>query len=514
MSRNTLASGLVLGTTLLLSSGIASAQTPPQQPDDLAKLKKELTDSKAEVSEIRNLLIDTQEKVVKLDGLLKQRQFFGASHGVGSSVPASDFLPPPADPRNLFFNEMNAADTNLGAGTRVLGTSFIFRAAGTGSALFKYDTGLLPSVEFDPALIAIGGQRAQGAGNFGLAGFTGGLKIDLNAALSEAEQAQAYVDTDYVDDELRIRQAFGRIQLSTINVLAGSYWTAWGDEGTIPKSISLIGGFPAGSQPIDGVPQLRFGIPFGDGWVTTLALQQPLTGDFDLRDTDVVLHRYPDIAARLRYYDGDFFSASLGGYFRIFGRENTPRDEQFERGWGVATTTRFRLTEQGAFMLGGVFGEGIAGTIYGLSTSLSSETSLSGDLTALRNYGGYVGYQHQMKENLLATLAYGIAQSEGHTTNFEPTRSAQNAWANVIYLMNENFAFGVQYDYGVRDLANGASGENHRFSFIVSVAIGVKDKASAESMLRALPSSQADAIRSEVQQAVPQERGASRFRRM
>lgn len=34
----------------------------------------------------------------------------------GGYVPFSSFMPPPADPTNLFFNEANQTDVNLGGG--------------------------------------------------------------------------------------------------------------------------------------------------------------------------------------------------------------------------------------------------------------------------------------------------------------------------------------------------------------------------------------------------------------
>jgi hypothetical protein len=439
---------------------------------------------------------------------------------LGEVVPSDRFMPPPADPGNLFFNEMKLADVNLGAGSRVAGSDLIFRAALTGNVQMWYDTGVVASgAQFDPSQIAIGGSSAQGAGAFNMVNFNGQLKFDLNMPISDAEQAQAYLETNYFGGDLTVRQAYGRASFAKINVLAGSYWTAWGDEGTIPKSLNSVNGFPAGANTLASVPQLRFAIPSESGWVTTLAVQQPQTGNIALRgapNNDVPLLRYPDFAGRIRYFDNDFFSVSVGGLVHIMARENVANAEDFATGWGVSGASRFRVGECGALMGGVAGGKGIAGSIFGLAAdSLSAGTSSSGNLIALSNYGTYAGYQHEWSDSLLSTVAYGVAQGQGTAASAGKTHTVQNAWANFIYKVNGNFAFGLEYQYGDRDLVNGNSGQDHRVTLVVSVTAGQNNKASGATAVKNLPSAVADtAVRESIRQSVPTDSGVSRFPRM
>jgi hypothetical protein len=348
--------------------------------------------------------------------------------------------------------------------------------------------------------------------------FNGQLKFDLNMPISDAEQAQAYLETNYFGGDLTVRQAFGRANFTRINVLAGSYWTAWGDEGTIPKSLNSINGFPAGANTAASVPQLRFAIPFESGWVATVAVQQPLRGNIALRgapNDDVALTRYPDFAGRIRYFDNDFFSLSVGGLVHIMGRENVANVEDFAAGWGVSGATRFRVGESGALMLGVVGGKGIAGSIFGLSSdSLAAGTSSNGSLIALSNYGTYAGYQHQWSDSLISTVAYGFAQGQGTPGSAGKTQTAQNAWANFIYKVNGNFAFGLEYQFGNRELVNGSTGQDHRVTLVVSVTAGQNNKVSSSAAVKNLAPNTADIVQQTVRQNVPSDSGASRFPRL
>lgn len=496
---------------LLFSCGMICrgfCQAPPPLPPDVDP------DRPLAVEELKKKFDELQDTYLRELNELRASQAAGVG---GLFVPSEAFMPPPADPGNLFFNETSLADTNLGAGSRVPGTALIFRAALTGNVLMWYDTGRVASgAQFNPATIAVGGSRAQGAGFFDLVDFNGQLKFDLNVPVSREEQAQAYLETDFVDGDLRVRHAFGRASFARINVLAGSYWTTWGDEGTIPKSINSINGFPAGANTATGVPQLRFAIPSDCGLVTTFAIQRPLAGGIVLRgapNEDVVLQRYPDLAARLRYFDGDFFSLSCGALVHIMGRENAADNEDFAAGWGLSAATRFRTGQCGALMLGIVGGEGVGRSIFGLADSFAAAASSSRDLIPLNAYGTYVGYQHQWTAYMLTTLAYGIAQGDDAIANFGKTRTAQDAWANVIYKANDNFAFGFQYEYGDRELANGDSGDNHRLSLVVSVTTGQKDKSRGDVADRMLSPLADQSVRDEVRRSAA-DTGVSRFSRL
>ncbi|MBA4017551.1 MAG: hypothetical protein C0483_10300 [Pirellula sp.] len=435
----------------------------------------------------------------------------------GGYVPSSSFMPPPADPTNLFFNEANQADINLGAGSRVPGTALIFRTALSGNVQGWYDTGNVASGgQFDPEQIAIGGDSAQGAGVFDMVDANGQLKIDLNAPVSVDEQVQAFLDTRVVGGELVVRHAFGRANFQYVNILAGKYWTAWGDEGTIPKSINSADSYTAGTCIAADVPQLRFVVPIGSGWASTLAIQDPLSNNIaPLAATDVTINRYPDLAGRIRYFDGDFFSVSVGTLTHVMGREDVVGQESFDVGWGVNFATRFRTTARGAIMLGAVKGQGIAGSIFGLSSAFMGVTAADGRLSTLGANGFYIGHQRQWSPRLLSSTAYGFAEADD-VTNIDPastTSSVHNLWTNLIYQATDYFACGLQYDYGNHRNVAGDTGDDHRFTFVVSITTGQNDKTSRQEAAEGMRgASQADVL--DATRNVPADSGASRFSRL
>jgi hypothetical protein len=110
-------------------------------------------------------------------------------------------------------------------------------------------------------------------------------------------------------------------------------------------------------------------------------------------------------------------------------------------------------------------------------------------------------------------LAYGIAQGDDGIANFGKTRTAQDAWANVIYKANDNFAFGFQYEYGDRELANGDSGDNHRLSLVASVTTGQKNKSRGDVADRMLSPLADQSLRDEVRRSAA-DTGVSRFSRL
>lgn len=69
----------------------------------------------------------------------------------------------------------------------------------------------------------------------------------------------------------------------------------------------------------------------------------------------------------------------------------------------------------------------------------------------------------------MSNLAYGFAHAD--TTAAMPndaTRTTQNAWANIIVILNPSVAFGLEYHYGMREANDGDFGDNHRLQFTLS----------------------------------------------
>jgi hypothetical protein len=497
----------VVGFVCALAAVSVSAQPPEVSVTDqvegqalpLDALTKELRATQREVSRLKDELQDVQGQ---------QRVIAGS----GSYAPSFLFMPPPADPNNPFRNELTD-DINLGAGSRVMGTPIIFRSAVDGSAQMTYDTGFVGPL-FRPTIIALDGTAlARKSGMFDLTASNAKLDLDVQVPIqSFVEQAQGYLEMDLVGDELRVRHAYARVG----NIIAGQYWTAWGDEGALPKALGTDLR-PAGSV-FDRPAQVRIAFPHGP-LVTTFAVQRPLNGDFTpVSITDTILQRWPDFAARIRYFDGDFASVSVGSLLRVMGIEGLAGQEDFAVGWGISATARFRVGASGAAMLGCVGGEGIAGTVYGLSPSgsaggPSAVAMAGGRLLPLENIGAYVGYQQIWMSNCQSSFAYGYSLAEG--TPAMPAlavRKTHNAWANLIYQLNESFAFGIEYSYGKLEALDNTPGENHRFLFVI--ALTTSKRADRQAGIPGAPESIPSLNMLPGAEPLPADTGASRFSRL
>jgi len=371
--------------------------------------------------------------------------------------------------------------------------------------------------------IAVPGSDAdRRAGFYDLVNARGGVTLDLQAPLEgPVEQAQAYVDARIVGSDFDIRQAFLRVN----NLLAGLYWTNWGDEGALPRSI-MDNTTAAGALYDRRVPQIRLAIPdCGGRLVTSYSIQQPVVRDFTLVDPndDVRLQRYPDLTARIRYFDGDYNSFSIGGIIRQLGREDINRDEDFVTGWGITAATRFRVGRCRTVQAGCFGGQGVGESAFGLQRTLSAAGptntfAAGGRLTVLDNYGGYVGYQRRWSQNVETNFAYGYVQADG--TAFMPGESArkgQNAWCNLITRLNDNFAIGLEYHYGQFETLARQRRDNHRFHFVLQLTTSPpENRSSAADRIISSYGSQADGLQDAIRDTLPAmpRGGQSRFRRL
>ena len=414
--------------------------------------------------------------------------------GVNTAVPASELMPGAAHPNLMGENDATPTQTRFGAGSRIGDTGFIFRTSLAGSAISTYDTGFVDAGEtMDPGTIAFGGSNAHRAGFFNLTGSTANLALDLqkhfSGTLPAEIEAQAYLESQLgANGDLQVRHGYGRADLTNVSLLAGTYWTAWGDEGTLPRSLNM-NTTAAGTIYQLGVPQLRLAAVLNNNWLASAAIQAPLVSTIDPAfdppgpldpDPNFVLQRYPDLALRLRYLDPEtnYNSFSVGTLVRGLGVETALGDEQIRTGWGVTANGRMMIAEYSAIQGGVVGGRGLAGDIFGLQTFKGVASSDINQLQIQSNCGAYMGFTQLFSDSMQLNLAYGLARGDS-TTAQAPNGSfhkVQNAWANLIYRRTEELSIGLEYHWGENEMA-GLSGGNHRFL----LAVQITPKAKSES---------------------------------
>ena len=404
-----------------------------------------------------------------------------ASRGDGS-VPLGRLLPVPTDPGNMLMPDAPAPSTlSLGFGVPAFNLP-AFRDGAAAEAGMEpvvmlrtsvladldvmYDTGYQES--FSPSTIALRGTSdARKSGRVNLSKSLANLTSDVQVP-SDNVGAQGYLDLDFYEEGVRVRQAFGRVG----NLLAGEYWSTFGDWAALPRSI-IKDKAPAGAIYRPSQALLQYAWTWESGWSIGGAIEQPTTSDFSLiQSTDVRLQRWPDLVVRLqRQHPDEWGGSQLAVLVRSMGVEDEHHVEHFATGWGVSGTTRFRTWGNDNLRLGAVGGEGIGSYIFGLNAYQCAAAPEAGHLRTLPNYGAFIGYQNYWTSTIWSNYVYGYALVDplpGMPAT--ATRQTQNAWVDLIWNVKTGVAFGLEYGYGTREARDHSYGDNHQVQ--VSLQIG------------------------------------------
>ncbi len=217
-------------------------------------------------------------------------------------------------------------------------------------------------------------------------------------------------------------------------------------------------------------PQFRLTSQSFHGVTAAVSIEQPVTTDFAIPDpaNSVRLERWPDLVAQLRKADQSWGSLQTAVMVRGIGFENLARDEQIRTGWGVSTTARINTYGNDNLRVGFVGGRGIGSYLVGSTTDLAAAAPVGGAFRTLQNIGAFAGYQHFWSEEWGSNVGYGYSQVE--TSNDLPAtagRTAQNGWINLIWFPRPNFGVGIEYNYAMREVRDGTTGDNNRIHFTI-----------------------------------------------
>nr|AXL06668.1 porin [uncultured bacterium] len=412
----------------------------------------------------------------------------------------TDQLPPAADPNDFHANPLHAPPAlSMAAQSRLLH----FLVAPTGAAYDSsaprlsyglqirpgvfYDTGAFEdeSIRFRPGRIALDGtDDAHRRGRIyfnelenSLQSLPARLQFNASFAFFGIDAAQAYVDAIHsTDNSLRGRSAFIRSYAGDTGVLLGKAESAFGDLSSAPMLITT-GGLPIGAVGVidestnnfTSVPQLRFTRHWNDDRLeTTFTIEeQQLLDDVDYAGE--VPHFWPTFVGRIRLQGADDFnSLQLAALIRPIGFNDDAFEDHAVTGWGLSAIARFcNAARTDAVYFGVVGGRGIGGYIFGDIQAAIVPTPTT--IETLENFGAYVAYQRvwgfsDAIQNLSSNFACGYVSAD-------PVRPADNrelfqAWCNLLWNATDSSAFGVEYQYGRREVGDERDGDNHRIAFV------------------------------------------------
>ncbi len=281
-------------------------------------------------------------------------------------------------------------------------------------------------------------------------------------APSPIGRVSGFVEADFFGASrgARLRHAYGRLG----PVLAGQTWSTFMDPYALPQTVALTA--PSGSifkRPV----QIRWTRPLRETTQLAVALEEP-GGDFQVSDIARRLSRWPDLVATLRHSKQGLGHLQLGGVLRRL-EAGTPDNTVVATGWGLSLTGRVKAAEDGSFIAGALFGNGIGSYITGLATSPSAAVLVdNGALETLEAFGGYLGYRHVLSRELRTNLMVGYAEIDN--LDVQPgsaVRSTTNAGVNLIWSPRPGMGVGAEFLYGERQNKDGTEGINHRFQLAI-----------------------------------------------
>lgn len=226
-------------------------------------------------------------------------------------------------------------------------------------------------------------------------------------------------------------------------------------------------------------PQIRWTFLNNDHHRAAIALEDP-GSDIDpgdirvldpaLGDAIVPREQYPDLTAHYRYTGGWGYVQAAGilrniGFETLGTPDNQPSDDMM--GWGINLTSNIRVGERNKFLLGVVYGEGIASYINDGGVDIAPDGvpgDLEGEAAPLLGFSLY--YDHYWNDRFSSSIGY--AQVDLDNQSFQSGDAfhlGQYASVNLLYRPAENLMFGAEALWGRREDFDGADGDDFRIQF-------------------------------------------------
>jgi len=429
--------GLVV--ILLGAAPVHSQQAPLGSVDDVA----------GEIQELRNEIADLRNQIGR------------------QATAATDLLPPPVDPQRLLWDDVVRAGNFRGA-VLLPGTDISLRIDGYARGDVMYDTGFVGTgIQLFPTSIALDGSpQALRRGQTQLTGSQSRLSFDAQAK-TDIGRLRGYVELDFLKDNTdpRLRHVFGEWKGEYDELLGGQTWSTFMDPAALP---SVIPETTAAGAIFRRQPQFRYTRRITQGTSLAVAVENPLSTDFTLPDpaTDARLARWPDFVARIRFEDPELGAIQLASLVRGIGYEDALGDEHFQTGWGVSMTGRLQVANMDNIRGGVAGGQGVGGYLAGLGGDLSAAGPDTDGFHTLGTIGVYLALQHFWTEHFRSTAYYGY--SHVASTPLMPLTAGKdihNGGINLMWSPRAGFGVGIEYAYGLREVRDGTSGDNHRIQF-------------------------------------------------
>jgi hypothetical protein len=352
------------------------------------------------------------------------------------------------------------------------GTNIILKPGGTVRLDAIYDSGRNGNPnEFIPSSFPIGGSKFDHDGRSQLHAKGSRLTLDVRH-LGEDSKFHVYYENDFFADSTanamsyRLRHFYGEAW----NFLAGHTFSTFMDIDVYPGVLDY-----EGSNGLIYIrqPQIRYTYPFMHNLVRFAIAVEQANPQIDTDDTrrgteSEVFNRFPDITAHVRIEDQKWGHVQLSGIYRMFSYENDWRHDD-TNGWGVSLSAGFKVFARDSFVVQATYGEGIARYVQDPSgLNLDAGLDEHSVLKAIPVFAFSVGYTHQWSEKWKSTMSYGYVSLEPEFSN-GPTAFERSHYfaANLVYQPSPVVTLGLEYLYGIKEVANGEDADGHRLNLVI-----------------------------------------------
>lgn len=299
-------------------------------------------------------------------------------------------------------------------------------------------------------------------------GVKGSLPVNDQFVKTRFEIDMFGVGVDEGQTTIRLRHAYGEWG----KWLAGQTHSLFMDIDTFPNVVDYWG--PNGMVFLRN-PQIRYNLMTGNNEMS-VAIEKP-GNDIDpgqIRTIDPSIgnnikndEKFPDITASYKM-SRDWGYFRVGGILRSIGYEtigqpnNKPKDR--ETGMGLNFTSNIKAKDKDKWILGFVYGKGIASYMNDGGTDLAPDGSAADPRAKVIPLMGInVYYDHYWNEKYSTSIGYARTQVDnGGLQTGDAFRKAEYASVNLLNTPARNVLVGGELLYGNRQDKDGGYGDDIR----------------------------------------------------
>lgn len=353
---------------------------------------------------------------------------------------------------------------------------FYLGMGGTAKATLSYDFGHVIDNGFDFATSAIPMTQTPGnGGKIQISAATSSLYLNFVALPGTDNRIGVYINANFTGNNYApdLQYAY----LNYRGITAGYNFSLFSDIAAAPPSIDNEG--PPGFVAIpNGV--IDYTRTFGKHWGAGVGLEMPMLSATVSPYTTTVNQRVPDLPAYVQYTWGVGATnrVRLSGIIRTLQyRDLITGKNRNQPGWGVKISGSVTPVPAVTCYYQAAYGKGISSYFIDLDEGGLDmvPAGVSGRLSAVETWGGYIGIQYNLTKNLMATTTYSHLRTyaDRYTDGVKPWTSqykyAQYALANIIWTPVPYMQCGVEYIYGRRVDMNGTQAHDSRLQTMIQV---------------------------------------------